>query len=100
MNKKTEERLVKKRDKLQEELEKYILLSSEGFKALDIPLGIFAGFLGIGICVWIPVVGWVLIPLIVIMCPFIGTHLRKEDSKKKVKKLKEELENISIVLQK
>jgi hypothetical protein len=92
------ERLLKKRVKLQAELEKNILLSSEGFKATDIFLGIFTGLLGIGICFWIPVVGWILTPIIVIACPFIGTHLRQENSKKEVKKLKEELENISIIL--
>ena len=98
MNYKTTQKLLSKREKLQEDLEKNILLSSENFKITDIPLGIFIGFLMVGVCLWIPVLGWAMIPFIIIACPFVGSHIRKDIAKKKIKKIKEELDNISIVL--
>lgn len=98
MRQKLKTKLSKKRKKIQEELEKKIFLSSEGFKISDIFLGVFVGLMGAGLCFWIPVIGWILIPIILVLSPFIGTHLRQENAKKEVKKLKEELENISIIL--
>ena len=98
MRQKLKTKLSKKRKKIQEELEKKIFLSSEGFKISDIFLGIFVGLMGAGLCFWIPVIGWILIPIILVLSPFIGTHLRQENAKKEAKKLKEELENISIIL--
>ena len=95
---KSKTNLTRKRQKVQEELERQILLSSEGFKVSDIFLGVFGGLLSIGICFWIPVIGWILIPIIVVLSPFLGTHVRQENAKKQVKKLKETLENISIIL--
>ena len=95
---KRKDKLISKQSKLQEELEKKIFLSSEGFKISDVFLGFFVGLMGAGLCFWIPVIGWILIPIILVLSPFIGTHLRQENAKKEVKKLKEELENISIIL--
>ena len=95
---KRNDKLILKQKKLREELEKKIFLSSDGFKISDIFLGVFAGLIGVGFCFWIPVIGWILIPIILVVSPLIGTHLRQENAKKEVKKLKEELENISIIL--
>ena len=95
---KRSDKLILRQKKLREELEKKIFLSSESFKISDIFLGIFAGLIVISFCFWIPVIGWILIPIILVISPFMGTHIRQENAKKEIKKLKEELENISIIL--
>lgn len=98
MNERTIKKLSKKKEKLQKELEKNLLLSSEGFKPSDIIIGVVVGFVVAGFFLWIPVLGWIMAPIIIIISPFMGTTIRKNEAKKKLKKIREELRDISFLL--
>ena len=75
------EELEKKIQDLQEFYEK-------GFQIVDIFYGLITTFLCCGLLIWIPILGWVLIPFVLVIFPFFGTHFRKKSCLGQIKRLK------------
>lgn len=95
---KKKDRLLKKKEVLKNELNRASLYSVASFNPIDLIFGILWGLISICICIWIPILGWVLIPIIIIICPFIGTYIRQKYFKKKAAKLQESLNCIDTTL--
>lgn len=98
MNHKARNKILKKKTELEKKIDMAQLNAVQGFKITDIPYGIMMGILIAGVLVWIPLIGWVGAPLIILISPFIGTHLRKQMNEKSVDKLEKELSHINKVL--
>lgn len=91
-------KLEKKRDKLLAELKDTRLLSVQDFIPSDIALGLFIGFFGAGVCLLIPVIGWVALPVVLILSPFMATKARQDANAKKSIQIKKKLDAINAVL--
>ena len=93
-------KLEQKREKLQGDLEKAIRLSVEGFMWSDVPLGIFMAIFAASICLWIPIIGWIAIPFVLIICPFMGTQARQKQYDKQVDKITKQISRVDLALDK
>jgi hypothetical protein len=98
MNIKKEKRLLEQKREILDNIKKNQMSAAGGFQISDIFLGALAGLLGIGICLWIPVIGWIMIPFIAILFPFLGTHFRQKIAEGELTKLRKKLEYIEDLL--
>lgn len=98
MNNKRKQKLIEKKEMLESSLEHYRILSVEDFKWSDPLFGAFGGLLLMGIFMWIPIIGWVLMPFCIPVGAFMGTKIRQDSNSKKAEKAEKELEKIVSVL--
>lgn len=83
------------KEKLERELNKYQILSVDEFRFSDIFIGLFISLFMVSIFMWIPVIGWIMIPISIIMSFGMAVSARQKAAQKQVDKIKKKLDTLN-----
>lgn len=80
-----------KQQELENQIKKAQFDAKDGFRVTDFFLGCLIGVFGSGLIMWLPFIGLIIAPMILIVSPFCGTLWRKQIAEHELKKLKKKL---------